>query len=178
MIKIYSKIVTNIKYLYFKLRYRDHKNLYWPGKQCTKVAFEMAPNGNAELSEHINFRPRCAIRIRDNANLKIGENVNFSDNCILTCRNEISIGNNVMFGPNTIIYDHDHDFRSDDFINNFVVGKIIIEDNVWVGANVCILKNAHIKTGAVIAAGSVVNGIVESNCIYYNKRIGIQKKYK
>lgn len=34
--------------------------------------------------------------------------------------------------------------------------SVIIEDDVWIGANVTILKGVHIYTGAVIAAGAVV----------------------
>jgi acetyltransferase-like isoleucine patch superfamily enzyme len=34
--------------------------------------------------------------------------------------------------------------------------KITIEDDVWIGANVTVLKGINIGTGAVVAAGSVV----------------------
>lgn len=76
---------------------------------------------------------------------------------------KLVIGNNVMFGPNPTIITGDH--RID------VVGKVmidvheklpendkdvIIEDDVWVGANVTILKGVIIGRGSVVAAGSVV----------------------
>ncbi|WP_297979998.1 DapH/DapD/GlmU-related protein [uncultured Capnocytophaga sp.] len=35
-------------------------------------------------------------------------------------------------------------------------GKIIIEDEVWIGANVTILSGITIAKGAIVAAGSVV----------------------
>lgn len=77
----------------------------------------------------------------------------------------IHIGNYVTFGPNVTIRGGDH--RTD------VVGKhiyeigeneklpendkdVIIEDGVWCGCNVTILKGVRIGKGAVIAAGSVV----------------------
>ena len=40
--------------------------------------------------------------------------------------------------------------------SSFVRGDIIIENDVWIGANVTIVDNVHIENGAVIAAGSVV----------------------
>lgn len=43
---------------------------------------------------------------------------------------------------------------------------VIIEDVVWIGTNVTILKGVHIHTGAVIAAGSIVTNDVESYSIY------------
>lgn len=42
-------------------------------------------------------------------------------------------------------------------------GGIIIEDDVWIGANSVILDGATIKRGAIVGAGSFVRGIVESN---------------
>ena len=77
----------------------------------------------------------------------------------------IYIGNYVTFGPNVSIRGGDH--RTD------VIGKhiyevgeneklpendkdVIIEDGVWCGCNVTILKGCHIGKGAVVAAGSVV----------------------
>ncbi|MCI9362449.1 MAG: CatB-related O-acetyltransferase [Hungatella sp.] len=35
-------------------------------------------------------------------------------------------------------------------------GDIILEDDVWIGANVTVLSGVHIRQGAVIAAGAVV----------------------
>lgn len=44
-------------------------------------------------------------------------------------------------------------------------GKIIIEDEVWIGANVTILSGVTIGKGAIIAAGSVVTKDVPSYSI-------------
>lgn len=75
----------------------------------------------------------------------------------------VKIGNKVMFGPNVTIMGGDH--RTD------VIGKymfdvkeklpfndkdVIIEDDVWIGANVIILKGVTIGRGSIIGAGSVV----------------------
>lgn len=77
---------------------------------------------------------------------------------------DITIGNKVMFGPNVTIMTGDH--------NTSVIGKymfdvkdklpendlpIVIEDDVWVGCGVIILKGVNIGRGSVVAAGSVVN---------------------
>lgn len=77
----------------------------------------------------------------------------------------IYIGNYVTFGPNVTIRGGDH--RID------IIGKhiyevtdqeklqendkdVYIDDGVWCGCNVTILKGCHIGRGAVIAAASVV----------------------
>lgn len=77
----------------------------------------------------------------------------------------IYIGNYVTLGPNVSIRGGDHRI---DVIGKHIyeIGEdeklpendkdVIIEDGVWVGCNVTILKGCHIGKGAVVAAGSVV----------------------
>ncbi len=43
---------------------------------------------------------------------------------------------------------------------------VVIEEDVWVGANVIILKGVTIGRGSVIAAGSIVTKNVEPYSIY------------
>ena len=97
-------------------------------------------------------------------NLSIGSNVSIPRYAHIFCTDApLIIGNNVIFGPAPTIVTGNH--RID------IIGKPIIEikeklpendetvkieDDVWIGANVTILKGVTIGRGAVIAAGSVV----------------------
>lgn len=80
---------------------------------------------------------------------------------------EIYIGNYVMFGPSVSMLGGDHEYKSLEKPMFFVkenaerCAPIIIEDDVWIGANVTILKGTIIKRGAIVAAGSVVNKDVD-----------------
>ena len=80
-----------------------------------------------------------------------------------------SIGYNVIIGPT----EHDPNKYTtspskailDDLPPSFVDKDIdppIIEDEVWIGANVIVLRGVRIGTGAIIAAGAVVNKDVPS----------------
>ena len=53
---------------------------------------------------------------------------------------------------------------------------VVIEDDVWVGANVTILKGVRISTGSVIAAGAVVVKDVPSYSIVGGTPAKIIKK--
>ena len=80
---------------------------------------------------------------------------------------EIYIGNYVMFGPSVSILGGDHEYKSLEKPMFFVkenaerCAPIIIEDDVWIGANSVVLDGVVIKKGAVIAAGAVVSKNVE-----------------
>lgn len=98
-------------------------------------------------------------------NLSLGNNVSIPRFAHIFCTDApLTIGNNVIFGPAPTIVTGDH--RID------VIGKpiflsldklpendapVVIQDDVWVGAHVTILKGVTIGRGSVIAAGCVVN---------------------
>lgn len=75
----------------------------------------------------------------------------------------LTIGRKVIFGPNPTIITGNHRI---DVIGKFIMDSthklpendvpVVIEDDVWAGSNVTILKGVTIGRGSVIAAGAVV----------------------
>ena len=86
--------------------------------------------------------------------LKIGPQCHINRNCMLDARGGLTIGNNVSVSHNVCFVTGSHDYNTPDF--KYVDGPIIVDDNVWIGLNVTILKNVHIGEGAVVAAGALV----------------------
>lgn len=93
--------------------------------------------------------------------LIIGDNTSFNYYCHVGCINRIEIGNNVLIGSRVLITDHSHGKleRTDvPFAKRKLISKgpVIIEDNVWIGENACIMPGVHIGTGSIIGANAVV----------------------
>lgn len=89
----------------------------------------------------------------------------------------ISVGSNTLIGSGSRFIDHDHGVELNNLIRNqeCPTSAIKIEEDVWIGANVVILKGVHINKGAVIAAGAIVNKTVPEYEIWGGvpaKRIG------
>ncbi len=98
-------------------------------------------------------------------NIHVGDNFYAGYNCVMLDYAEIKIGDNCLIGPNVGIYTAGHDLAP---INRYKTGmakSITIDDNVWIGANSCILPGVNIGKGAVIAAGSVVTDNVKPNTV-------------
>ena len=141
----------------------------------TEITIE---NGKLILGKGFKMRDGAKIRVRQDAICIIGNNVSLSSNNIITCRSFIKIGDNVELAPNVLIYDHDHDFRADGGIKSkkFITDPIEIGNNVWIGANTVILRGTKIGDNAIIAAGSVVKGIIPCNTVFIQKRINSFEK--
>ena len=95
--------------------------------------------------------------------IRIGKNVNIGEYNHITAIKSIVIGDGVLTGRRVTISDNNHgEFeRSElDIIPQYrdlsCKGAVIIENNVWIGENVCILSGVKVGKGCVIAANAVV----------------------
>lgn len=103
-------------------------------------------------------------------NLSVGDGTSIPKGSTIYCTDApCTIGRKVIFGPHPTIITGDHrvDLIGKYIIDVTVVDKtvngynpydkpVVIEDDVWVGANVTILKGVTIGRGSVVAAGAVV----------------------
>lgn len=119
---------------------------------------------------HLNMFAKCKIVAdRKGAIITVGDNSRIHGTC-LHAFNKIEIGTNCLIAANTNIIDSNgHKLSFDNVanrINTIDKGKeIIIEDNVWIGANCLILGGVKIGMGSIIAANSVVKNDIPSMCI-------------
>lgn len=84
--------------------------------------------------------------------------------------NGISIGQGVLIAANCTLAATNHQIadvtlmiRDQGFAPS--KGGIIVEDDVWIGANSVVLDGAIIRRGAVIAAGSIVRGEISAYAV-------------
>lgn len=150
-VKVGSNSVINYDERCFaRFRSREHPALL-VGANCTMdyVHFALGETARVEIGDY------CYLA-----------------SAILLCEQEIRIGNYVVLGWNTTIADTDfHPIapaeRIADAIACSPLGKgrprpaagrqpVIIEDDVWIGPNVTILKGVRIGEGAWIEAGTLV----------------------
>lgn len=100
------------------------------------------------------------FRCDEGANLFIGRHFYANYNLTVLDYDKITIGNNVMFGPNVTLssatHSVDYRIRNKDNDMDIMGAPIVIEDNVWLGANVVVMPGVTIGKHSVVAAGSVV----------------------
>lgn len=172
------KLILIIQNIYINLRYNNISN--------TKIKIfgipiiSVFPKSHIQIGKNIILisasyfsepginHPVIIRTLNENAELSIGDNVGISGGGI-SCANKVIIGNNVMFGANAFVTDTDfHPIKPNNRRfekENTLTAPVIIEDNVFLGMNVLVLKGVKIGKNSIIAAGSIVTSDIEDNCI-------------
>lgn len=93
----------------------------------------------------------------------IGKQSYINSGTVIYSGNGVCIGDHVLIAANCTLAPVNHEFRDREKLidkQRFMPsrGGIVIEDDVWIGANCVILDGAIIRRGCVVAAGSVVRG--------------------
>jgi acetyltransferase-like isoleucine patch superfamily enzyme len=107
----------------------------------------------------------CIRSVGGNGDIKIGAHCYINPSCVLYSGNGITLGDYVLLAPGVMLLPTNHAYSRRDIPirhQGFLPSKngIVIEDDVWIGANSVILDGSYIHQGAIIAAGSVVRGDV------------------
>ena len=113
----------------------------------------------------VNHPPQVVVC--DNATLRIGNEFKMTGGTIF-CAEEITIGEHVMFGANSKVFDtdfHPIDWRQRRENGPAETAPVHIGDDVWLCTNVTVLKGVTIGARSVIAAGSVVTRDIPADCL-------------
>ena len=134
-----------------------------PIKDVRSSRLILRENSRLVCKGHIQAFEAVKIECLPNAVVEIGDKSYINHDSEIRCRERITIGNNVSIAYNVLIQDSDYHTTYDDNGNpKPQTLPVVIEDNVWIGANVIILKGVTIGEGSIVVAGSVVTKSVPS----------------
>lgn len=89
--------------------------------------------------------------------IEIGENFYANVNCVVLDEAKVTFGDNVFIAPNCGFYTAGHPFDVEQRNCGLEYARpITVGNNVWIGAQVCVLPGVTIGDDCVIGAGSVV----------------------
>ena len=114
-------------------------------------------------------------------NIQIGDHVYIGQGAHISASEGIRIGNGVVVGPELMVMGGDHRFDHVGLLLHQMTSggenkPIVIEDDVWIGGRVTILKGVTIGEGAIIGAGSIVTKSISPYSIYTGnpaRKIGV-----
>lgn len=132
-------------------------------KKCVMPRFAtgliLAGCRNMSIGKNTRFGRGCFITAC-NGSLVVGDNTAISPLCNIGADDgSIELGSNVAIGPGTVIRAANHRFSLLDapiMSQGHTPGKVVIEEDVWIGANCVITPDVCIGRGAIVGAGAVV----------------------
>lgn len=158
----------------------NYLSAYWwgveIGSDCSymgKTHFSRLQNAKIKIGKKCKFNsthksnkigvysPCMLSTVKKGAIIEIGDNCGFSGT-VIGAALHIKLGNNVRCGANTLITDTD--WHTDDYRTN-KDREIIIEDNVWLGYGVKVLKGVHIGKNSLVGANSVVTKDIPADVV-------------
>ena len=100
------------------------------------------------------------FRCDDGSKIFLGKNFYANYNLVILDADTITIGDNVVIGPNVTITAADHPIhpasRTAGHGFPIITAPITIEDDVWIGSGATILKGVTVGHGSIIGAHSLV----------------------
>ena len=144
----------------------DHQ--LYPASRCQPTPHEgfassrnpdrLGHDSGGALSVHGDGRPV--------ARLRIGSNCWINASCVFDASSSIDIGNSVALGQGVMILTNSHEIGpSRDRAGTKTSLPVIIGDGVWIGARATVLPGVTIGSGAIVAAGALVNRSVEPDSL-------------
>jgi maltose O-acetyltransferase len=96
--------------------------------------------------------------------LTLGAHVGIAAYCQINAAGGVEIGDDVLIGPGTMIWSQGHIYASLDSpirCQGYSREKVVVENDVWIGAGAIILPGVRVAQGTVVAAGAVVTKSTE-----------------
>ena len=165
LINVKEKFLSKCRILNLRLKYPslhiDRK--CFVAKNCDIVCVD----GASFSITNSYLAPGTSIVVESGATLKISDSY-LGPNTVIVAKEYIEIKSNCSIAEMVVIRDQDHEYANGKLIRDsgYKTGKIILEENVWVGAKATILKNVTVGKNCVIGANSLVNkGFPENSVI-------------
>ena len=164
MYYVHPKAVVKVeKYLNFNRQWDNERML----RNKMEGSLYVAKNATLQAGA-FDVYARSRINVNTGSKLVLGSGY-MNHDCVIDCFDSITIGYNVVISERVVLRDSDnHTIKNT--VNGLsdktrVTAPIVIEDHVWIGMNVVVLKGVTIGKGAIVAAGSVVNKDVPPHCL-------------
>lgn len=159
---------------FMKITYGKNLNLYGIPVILKSQTASISIGNNCHikssfLSNLLGLYQRTIICARDKGMIELGNDIGISGATIYA-RTRITIGDKCIIGGNVKILDNDFHpvdpvIREHTPSESYGTTPITIGRNVFIGCNSLILKGSSIGDNSVIGAGSVISGMIPSNCM-------------
>jgi len=116
----------------------------------------------AKIGKGVNIKP--SVNIKYPWRLTIGDYSWIGENVWIDNLDNVVIGKNCCLSQGTMLLCGNHNYKKTTF--DLIIGTIILEDGVWIGAQSVICSGVVCKSHAVLSVNSVATLDLESYTVY------------
>jgi putative colanic acid biosynthesis acetyltransferase WcaF len=116
----------------------------------------------AQVGSGVVIKP--AVNIKYPWRLKIGNHVWIGEQVWIDNLENVEIGHHVCISQGAMLLCGNHNYKKSSF--DLMVGKIILEEGVWIGAQTVVCPGVVCKTHSILTVGSVATSELKAYTIY------------
>lgn len=116
----------------------------------------------AKVGKGVVFKP--CVNIKYPWNLEVGDHSWIGENVWIDNLDKVRIGSNVCISQGALLLCGNHNYKKTTF--DLMVGKITIEDGVWIGAMCTVCPGVTCKDHSVLTVNSVATRDLEAYSVY------------
>lgn len=116
----------------------------------------------ANVGKGVNIKP--SVNIKYPWHLAIGDHSWLGENVWIDNLGEVIIGSHCCLSQGAMLLCGNHNYKLETF--DLIVGNIMLEDGVWIGANAVVCPGVSCKTHSILSVGSVATETLEAYAVY------------
>ena len=158
---------------------------------CAELLYDYHQLRPSQEAERRSLLRRLFGRVGENAtvvppfhcdygyNIEVGANFFLNAGCVILDGAKVSFDDNVFVAPHCGFYTAGHPLDVARRNQGLEYARpITISDNVWIGAEVCVLPGVSIGEGSVIGAGSVVTKDIPAHVLAFGNPCCVIRELK
>jgi acetyltransferase-like isoleucine patch superfamily enzyme len=152
---------------------------FWKGLEYELKKRRILKDPNIRIEKSAIVFPSVSTVCNASGWIQIGKSCQINEHCFIQAHQAgIKIGDDVLIGPFTVIHNGMHNFEKNGvpMREQGVFGRpIVIENDVWIGANCTIIGGVRIGAHSVIGAHSLVVGNIPPYSVAYGVPCEVRK---
>ena len=126
----------------------------------------------ASVGQRVVLKPN--VNIKYPWFLSLGNDIWIGEDVWIDNLAPVSIQDNVCISQGAYLLTGSHDYKKSSF--DLILGEIVLEDGVWIGAKSIVCPNVRCKTHSVLAVASVATSDLEPYTIYQGNPATLKRK--